>query len=87
MCGGDDHLAWKRPVSLEACRGLRTAGGTPSLHVGASEGLQSLYGYTLDLIFPLFSLQLRVLGDRSLFVVPVLVQCPGLSGREVDSYC
>jgi len=32
--------------------------------VGASEGLQSLYGYTLDLIFPLFSLQLRVLGDR-----------------------
>ncbi|RVW22347.1 hypothetical protein CK203_108743 [Vitis vinifera] len=28
MCGGDDHLAWKHPVSLEACRGLRTAGGT-----------------------------------------------------------
>ncbi|RVW44245.1 hypothetical protein CK203_099614 [Vitis vinifera] len=27
MCGGDDHLAWKRPVSLEACKGLRTAGG------------------------------------------------------------
>ncbi|RVW30009.1 hypothetical protein CK203_089837 [Vitis vinifera] len=27
MCGGDDHLAWKHPVSLEACRGLRTAGG------------------------------------------------------------
>ncbi|RVW69822.1 hypothetical protein CK203_061151 [Vitis vinifera] len=27
MCRGDDHLAWKRPVSLEACRGLRTAGG------------------------------------------------------------
>ncbi|WKA05482.1 hypothetical protein VitviT2T_023446 [Vitis vinifera] len=27
MCGGDDHLAWKRPVSSEACRGLRTAGG------------------------------------------------------------
>ncbi|KAL6313205.1 hypothetical protein AAG906_016807 [Vitis piasezkii] len=45
MCGGDDHLAWKRPVSSEACRGLRIAGG-------------------------------------SLFVVPVLVQCPGLSGRE-----
>ncbi|RVW57019.1 hypothetical protein CK203_024110 [Vitis vinifera] len=22
-----------------------------------------------------------------LFVVPVLVQCPGLSEREVDSYC
>ncbi|RVX15489.1 hypothetical protein CK203_009240 [Vitis vinifera] len=45
MCGGDDHLAWKRPVSSEACRGLRTAGG-------------------------------------GLFVVPVLVQCPGLSGME-----
>ncbi|RVW34700.1 hypothetical protein CK203_107117 [Vitis vinifera] len=27
MCGGDDHLAWKRPVSLEACRGLHTARG------------------------------------------------------------
>ncbi|KAL6340628.1 hypothetical protein AAG906_010536 [Vitis piasezkii] len=27
MCGGDDHLAWKHPVSLEACRGLRTARG------------------------------------------------------------
>ncbi|RVW37109.1 hypothetical protein CK203_084554 [Vitis vinifera] len=49
MCGGDDHLARKRPVSSEACRGLRTAGG-------------------------------------GLFVVPVLVQCPGLSGIEVDSY-
>ena len=27
MCGGDDHLAWKHPVSLEACRGLRTIEG------------------------------------------------------------
>ncbi|RVW60319.1 Ran-binding protein 1-like a [Vitis vinifera] len=25
---GDDHLAWKRPVSLEACRGLRTTRGS-----------------------------------------------------------
>ena len=32
--------------------------------MGASEGFQSLCGYTLDLAFPLFSLQLRVLGDR-----------------------
>ncbi|RVW81595.1 hypothetical protein CK203_049447 [Vitis vinifera] len=24
---GDDHLAWKRPVSLEACRGLHAVGG------------------------------------------------------------
>ncbi|RVW84834.1 hypothetical protein CK203_048607 [Vitis vinifera] len=32
MCGGDDHLAWKRPVSSEACRGLRTAGGYLVLH-------------------------------------------------------
>ncbi|RVW21923.1 hypothetical protein CK203_101083 [Vitis vinifera] len=30
MCGGDDHLAWKCPVSSEACRGLRTVGGAPS---------------------------------------------------------
>ncbi|KAL6321585.1 hypothetical protein AAG906_024578 [Vitis piasezkii] len=27
MCEGDDHLAWKHPVSLEACRGLRTNRG------------------------------------------------------------
>ncbi|RVW69238.1 hypothetical protein CK203_061398 [Vitis vinifera] len=26
MCGGDDHLAWKRSISLETCRGLRTTG-------------------------------------------------------------
>ena len=23
MCGGDDHLAWKHPVSSKVCRGLR----------------------------------------------------------------
>ncbi|RVW74395.1 hypothetical protein CK203_058148 [Vitis vinifera] len=28
MCGGDDHLAWKHAISLEACRGLHTAGGS-----------------------------------------------------------
>ena len=27
MCGGDDHLAWKRPVSSETCRRLCTTGG------------------------------------------------------------
>ena len=32
--------------------------------MGASEGLQSLFSYTSDSTFPLFSLQLRVLGDR-----------------------
>ena len=32
--------------------------------MGASEGLQSLCGYSSDPVFPLFSLQLRVLGDR-----------------------
>ncbi|RVW78476.1 hypothetical protein CK203_050490 [Vitis vinifera] len=26
MCGGDDHLVWKRPISSEACRRLRIAG-------------------------------------------------------------
>ena len=31
--------------------------------MGASEGLQSLFNYSSDPIFPLFSLQLRVLGD------------------------
>ena len=31
--------------------------------MGASEGLQSLFSYSSDPVFPLFSLQLRVLGD------------------------
>ncbi|RVW66026.1 hypothetical protein CK203_007420 [Vitis vinifera] len=63
MCGCDVHLAWKRPVSSEACRGLRTAGGTPSLHVGASEGFQSLCSHSSDSTLPPFSLQLRVFRD------------------------
>ncbi|KAL6324413.1 hypothetical protein AAG906_013017 [Vitis piasezkii] len=28
MCGGDDHLAWKRPIFSEVCRGLRTTDGS-----------------------------------------------------------
>ena len=36
---------------------------TPSLHVGASEGFQSLCGHSSDSTLPLFSLQLRVLRD------------------------
>ena len=36
---------------------------TSSLHMGASESLQSLFSYSSDPIFPLFSLQLRVLRD------------------------
>ncbi|KAL6344120.1 hypothetical protein AAG906_029788 [Vitis piasezkii] len=37
------------PSLFEACRGLRTAGGTPSLHVGASEGLRrSDFVHSLD---------------------------------------
>ncbi|KAL6323313.1 hypothetical protein AAG906_029320 [Vitis piasezkii] len=31
MCGGDNHLAWKHPVSSEACRGLHTIGGISSM--------------------------------------------------------
>ena len=31
--------------------------------MGASEGFQSLFSYSSDPVFPLFSLQLRVLGD------------------------
>ncbi|RVW75102.1 hypothetical protein CK203_057875 [Vitis vinifera] len=37
---------------------------TSSLHVGASEGLQSLYSHSLDSTLPLFSLQLRVHRDQ-----------------------
>ncbi|KAL6316147.1 hypothetical protein AAG906_015977 [Vitis piasezkii] len=51
------------PVSW-ACKGLHPPIRTPFLHVGASEGLQSLFSYSSDPVFPLFSLQLRVLGDR-----------------------
>ncbi|RVW25745.1 hypothetical protein CK203_110123 [Vitis vinifera] len=58
MCGGDDHLAWKRPVSLEACRGLRTAGGIPSLHVVHLRAFHASVVAVLDPIFPLFSLQI-----------------------------
>ena len=32
--------------------------------MGASEGFQSLCGYSSDPVLPLFSLKLRVLGDR-----------------------
>ena len=32
--------------------------------MGASEGLRSLFSYSSDPVFPLFSLQLRVLGGR-----------------------
>ena len=28
MCGGDDHLAWKHPVTSKTCRRLRTTGGS-----------------------------------------------------------
>ncbi|RVW71181.1 hypothetical protein CK203_054414 [Vitis vinifera] len=56
MCVGDDHLAWKHPVSFETCKGLHTTGRTLSLYVGASEGFQSLYGHSLDSILPLFGL-------------------------------
>ncbi|KAL6336206.1 hypothetical protein AAG906_011088 [Vitis piasezkii] len=44
MCGGDDHLAWKRPVSSEMCRGLRTT-GRPSLRSFD----QDFLSYTVDL--------------------------------------
>ncbi|KAL6347501.1 hypothetical protein AAG906_026023 [Vitis piasezkii] len=40
---------------------------TSSLHVGASEGLQSLFSYSSDPGFPLFSLQLRVHCDQDEF--------------------
>ncbi|RVW92079.1 hypothetical protein CK203_037085 [Vitis vinifera] len=43
MSGSDDHLAWKRPVSSEACKGLRTVGGFPFLTMGASVGFQSRF--------------------------------------------
>ncbi|KAL6316663.1 hypothetical protein AAG906_019574 [Vitis piasezkii] len=56
MCGGDDHLAWKRPVSSEACRGLRTAGGA----FGASLIIVGIQ-YSLFYISSMFSLCLPYL--------------------------
>ncbi|RVW73224.1 hypothetical protein CK203_059179 [Vitis vinifera] len=69
MCGGDDHLAWKRLVSSEACKGLRTTRGTPSSHVGASESLQSHLSHYLDPVFSLWFLvesakRSRIIGGR-----------------------
>ncbi|RVW39447.1 hypothetical protein CK203_106557 [Vitis vinifera] len=68
MCGGDDHLAWKHPVSLEACRGLRIAGGG---------------GYQIEYIWAIFlhtyqlihtgSLSYRTLSSISIFVGEFIV--------------
>ncbi|RVW62414.1 hypothetical protein CK203_061926 [Vitis vinifera] len=67
MCGGDDHLAWKRPVSSEVCRGLRTAGGLSrrSYRLGFPpytwvhlRAFRASVAAVLDPIFPLFSLQI-----------------------------
>ena len=35
MCGGDDHLTWKHPISLEACRGLCTTRGYDRFYQGS----------------------------------------------------
>ncbi|RVW35607.1 hypothetical protein CK203_108067 [Vitis vinifera] len=43
MCGGDDHLAWKHPVPLEACRGLRTAGGAALVTIAIGYPFRSLF--------------------------------------------
>ncbi|KAL6325118.1 hypothetical protein AAG906_022685 [Vitis piasezkii] len=41
MCGGDDHLAWKCPISSEACRGLRTSRGSIDTFVlGSASGIK-----------------------------------------------
>ena len=47
MCEGDDHLAWKRPVSLEAYRGLRIAGGYDRFCQGSFQVHPYLFKATL----------------------------------------
>ncbi|RVW77160.1 hypothetical protein CK203_054284 [Vitis vinifera] len=63
MCGGDDHLAWKHPVSLEACRGLRTTGGDEY----QIEYIWALLLRTCQLI-PTESHSYRTLSSVSIFV-------------------
>ncbi|RVW26287.1 hypothetical protein CK203_117751 [Vitis vinifera] len=65
MCGGDDHLAWKCPVSSKACRGLHTAGGIGSsfsvwiYHLGLEyRGAQYLVLHTLQDWFFILSVDL-----------------------------
>ncbi|RVW69186.1 hypothetical protein CK203_059579 [Vitis vinifera] len=64
MCGGDDHLAWKRPVSSEVCRGLRTIGGIlPHMWVHMRAFRASLVTVWIQCF--LFGFQLRVFRDRA----------------------
>ncbi|KAL6312946.1 hypothetical protein AAG906_022726 [Vitis piasezkii] len=46
MCECDDHLAWKHPVSFEACKGLRTIGGYDQMGIKLS--IFGLYFYAPD---------------------------------------
>ena len=49
ICGGDDHLAWKRLVSSEACRGLRTVRGYDSFFQGSFKVHPLLFRVALTL--------------------------------------
>ncbi|KAL6343002.1 hypothetical protein AAG906_017022 [Vitis piasezkii] len=71
MCGGDDHLAWKRPVSSEVCKGLRT---TAYLRSFDQDFFPYMYMWvhlrafraslvTIQIQYSLFGLQLSMLRD------------------------
>ncbi|RVW37103.1 hypothetical protein CK203_084558 [Vitis vinifera] len=56
MCGDDAHLAWKRPVFSEACRGLHTTGGYDHFCWGSFKVHLSPFRAALTLSIDTFSL-------------------------------
>ncbi|RVW90097.1 hypothetical protein CK203_035963 [Vitis vinifera] len=47
MCGGDDHLAWKRPIFLEVYRGLRIVRGSiDTSSLGSASWIRVRGGYS-----------------------------------------
>ena len=61
MCGGDDHLAWKHPISLEACRGLCTTGGYDRFYQGSFNPLILSYRATSTLQVSLDPIKISLL--------------------------
>ncbi|RVW95747.1 hypothetical protein CK203_031532 [Vitis vinifera] len=59
MYGGDDHLEWKRPVSLEACRGLCTVGRYDHFCYGSFKVHPSPFRATLAFISTIVRVLIR----------------------------
>ncbi|KAL6318149.1 hypothetical protein AAG906_035654 [Vitis piasezkii] len=74
MYGGDDHLEWKRPVSLEACRGLCTVGRYDHFCYGSFKVHPSPFRATLAFISTIVrvlirSIWVQLLGSKLEFML------------------